>query len=285
MNDDGYTDLRRTASKESKSHKQRAPTVQWRNILITVALLCIIMWLVLLSKALSPPAAANAPPPPPPPPATAAKVTRLRTASVPDRMKPPQKPPLPETAAAALNAPSMAVLIVLGNEPLDDQTPTVDTMNRVQKAVDYYKARPPGSTLLIFTGGPTAGTKTEALTMSEYAQRQGVPLAAIRLEEKARSTKQNALLSARLLLREGVRPTEVYVVSKADHLRWALPLFKARDVPGQLFQGALALPSSVTKEDVMRQMQQYIADHPDGRRTARVQLRLDMLKKGVQGID
>lgn len=282
MDDDGgggytYTDLRRTASKETKSHKQRAPATPWRNVLVAVALLCIVGWLFLLSQALSPVTTTAI--------ATTTTV-RLRTApDQPDQKRPPLPPPLPESAVAALKIPSMAVLIVLGNEPLDDQTPTVDTMRRVQKAADYYNTRPPGTTLLIFTGGPTAGTKTEAATMSEYAQTLGVPSAAIRLEEKARSTKQNALLSARLLLREGVRPTEVFVVSKKDHLRWALPLFKDNDVPGHLFKGAVALPSSVEKVDVMRQMQTYIDEHPGGRRTARVVMRLDMLKKGMQGID
>lgn len=175
-----------------------------------------------------------------------------------------------------------SVLIVLGNEPLDDQTPTVDTKNRVQKAVEYYFAHPE-STLLIFTGGPTAGKKTEALMMSEYAQSLGVPVAAIRLEEKARSTKQNAVLSAKLLLKENIRPRTVFVVSKADHLTWAMGLFKAKDVPQVLFATAQALPCVVDRADVMRQMEVYIETHPD--HSSRVQMRLEMLKKGVQGID
>jgi hypothetical protein len=119
--------------------------------------------------------------------------------------------------------------------------------------------------------------------MSEYAQSLGVPTAAIRLEEKARSTKQNAILSAKLLLRENIHPRTVYVVSKADHLTWAMGLFRAKDVPQGLFATAQALPCAVEKADVMKQMEEYIQAHPD--QSSRVQMRLEMLHKGVQGID
>lgn len=54
--------------------------------------------------------------------------------------------------------PVQSLLIVLGNEPLDDKTPTLDTMTRVKTAVSYFQEHP--SSILIFTGGPTAGKTT-----------------------------------------------------------------------------------------------------------------------------
>jgi hypothetical protein len=60
-------------------------------------------------------------------------------------------------AEAPLNP---VVLIVLGNEPLDDVTPTVDTVSRVRKAVEVHKEHP--GSIIILSGGPTAGKTTEA---------------------------------------------------------------------------------------------------------------------------
>ncbi len=51
------------------------------------------------------------------------------------------------------------VLVVLGNEPLDDHTPTVDMIARVKKAVEFYRANP--DSLLVLTGGATAGGVSE----------------------------------------------------------------------------------------------------------------------------
>ena len=189
-----------------------------------------------------------------------------------------------EVTASPSKSPYKSVLVVLGNEPLDDQTPTIDTMGRVKKAVDYYQQNPI-STLLIFTGGPTAGKTTEAMMMSQYAQALGVKEKDIRLEEKARSTKQNALLSARLLIREGITPKETFVVSKADHLTWAMALFKGNDVPQRLFEDSIAMPCTVKKEDVMQQMNEYITTHVGHPRIPRIKMRLEMLRKGQQGID
>ena len=70
------------------------------------------------------------------------------------------------------------ILVVLGNEPLDDATPTIDTMTRVRKAVEYFSMHP--SSILIFTGGPTAGKVTEAQVMANYAMSLGVPKTVIR---------------------------------------------------------------------------------------------------------
>ena len=189
-----------------------------------------------------------------------------------------------DVTASPSPSPYKSVLVVLGNEPLDDTTPTIDTMDRVKKAVEYYQKNPT-STMLIFTGGPTAGKTTEAMMMSQYAQSLGVKEKDIRLEEKARSTKQNAILSARLLIRENITPKETFVVSKADHLTWAMALFKGNDVPQRLFEDSIALPCTVKKEDVMQQLNEYITTHVGHPRIPRIKMRLEMLRKGQQGID
>src|SRR5712671_686953 len=80
------------------------------------------------------------------------------------------------------------VLVVLGNQPLDDHTPTVDMIARVNKAVEFHKANL--GTVLVFTGGPTAGVVSEARMMADLAIASGVSSNAVRLEENARSTSE-----------------------------------------------------------------------------------------------
>jgi len=63
------------------------------------------------------------------------------------------------------------VLVVLGNEPLDDLTPTVDTVARVEKSVAFFKDHP--RSLLVFTGGKTSGSVSEAKMMAEIAIKNG----------------------------------------------------------------------------------------------------------------
>ncbi len=165
------------------------------------------------------------------------------------------------------------VLVVLGNEPLDDATPTVDTVARVTKAVEFQKEHP--ASLLVFTGGPTAGNTSEARMMADLAIAQGVPEKSIRLEEKARSTSQNASLTARLIRQ--VNPRRVLIVSKADHLEWAMPRFKRFPE----FRKAEPLASTVDRADSIAQMEAYLKEHD----SARVRSRLGNLEKGVKGVD
>ena len=193
------------------------------------------------------------------------------------------------TAAATLSAatppPSVAprptVLVVLGNMPLNDATPTIDTMTRVQTAVKYYQDHPRDS-LLVFSGGPTAGLVSEAATMGNYAQSLGVRPEHILLEEQARSTGENAVLSARLLLARGIAPAKVFVVSKNDHLAWALPLFKRPSIPGHLFEAAEPLGCDVDVRASIRQMEAFLGEHPLNQM---VRHRLTDLRNGVRGVD
>ena len=165
------------------------------------------------------------------------------------------------------------VLIVLGNEPLDDLTPTVDTVARVHKAVEFQKEHP--GTLLVFTGGPTAGTNTEARMMAALAVTQGCSTNSILLEERARSTQENARLTAELMQR--LKPQHIFIVSKSDHLDWAMLTFKQIDV----FKAAEPLACKVSRADSIAQMEKYLETHDN----ARVRERLQRLKDGVRGTD
>ncbi len=165
------------------------------------------------------------------------------------------------------------VLVVLGNEPLDDSTPTVDMVARVNRAVAFAKQHP--STLLIFTGGPTAGSTTEARMMADLAIAQGVSTESIRLEESAGSTHANARLTAKMV--KAVAPCRVLVVSKDDHLEWAMPIFRKLDI----FKSAEPLACQVSSADSVAQMEAYL----EKRDSARVRARLERLKTGIKGTD
>ena len=166
-----------------------------------------------------------------------------------------------------------AVLVVLGNEPLDDNTPTVDMTARVNKAVAFAKEYP--GSVLLFTGGPTAGRMTEARMMADLAIAQGVSTNSIRLEGKARSTQENARLTAKIVTE--LAPRRVIVVSKEDHLEWAMPIFRKVEA----FKTAEALSCQVSRAESIAQMEEYLKT----RDNARVRERLGQLRNEVKGTD
>ena len=119
--------------------------------------------------------------------------------------------------------------------------------------------------------------------MFNYAKSLGVREERMLLEEKARTTDENARLTAKMLLsREDIQPDEVFIVSKNDHLEWAMDLFKRKDVPGNYFRRAKPLGCDVKRVDSIKQMEEYLEKHPNNKM---VQHRLNALRKGIQGID
>jgi uncharacterized SAM-binding protein YcdF (DUF218 family) len=187
--------------------------------------------------------------------------------------------PTPRPTIPSNTARISTILVVLGNEPLDDLTPTVDTMKRVELAASYQKSHP--ESVIIFTGGPTAGKTTEARMMSNYAGSLGVPENKIKLEEKARSTGANANFVAKIILEENLKPDNIFIVSKNDHLKWAMSIFQSDKVPGGVFKNAKPLGIDVNRADSIKQMENYLLTHD----SKRVRMRLDYLRKGIQGID
>jgi uncharacterized SAM-binding protein YcdF (DUF218 family) len=165
------------------------------------------------------------------------------------------------------------VLVVLGNEPLDDNTPSVDMVARVNKAAVFAKEHP--GSMLLFTGGPTAGKTTEARMMADIAIAQGVSTNAIRLEEKARSTQENARLAAKMVME--LSPRRVLIVSKQDHLDWAMPIFRKVNA----FVAAESLACTVNRADSIAQMEEYLKK----RESPRVRERLEQLRSGIKGTD
>ncbi|MEI6971987.1 MAG: YdcF family protein [bacterium] len=162
-----------------------------------------------------------------------------------------------------------AVIVVLGNEPLDDNTPTVDMVARVNRAVTVQREQP--GALLLFTGGPTSGTITEARMMADLAITMGVSTNSILLEERARSTRENALLTAGVI--RDLAPRRLYIVSRKDHLDWAMPIFRRIDV----FATAEPLSCEVSLADIIAQMEAYLRTHE----SARVRERLLKLKNSA----
>jgi uncharacterized SAM-binding protein YcdF (DUF218 family) len=166
--------------------------------------------------------------------------------------------------------PPDAIVIVLGNEPLDDSTPTVDMVARVKRAVEYHKQHP--GSLLVFTGGKTAGNVSEAAMMWDIARSLGVSAKCVHLEEQARSTMENAKFTAEFV--RNAKPKEVLLVSKSDHLEWALPEFRKIDV----FKNAEPLGCEVDPKESIAQMREYLAHHNNPRVEQRLQRILDRSK-------
>jgi uncharacterized SAM-binding protein YcdF (DUF218 family) len=165
------------------------------------------------------------------------------------------------------------VAIVLGNEPLDGSTPTLDMTRRALRAVEFYEQNP--GAVLVFTGGPTAGGLSEAMMMAGIAASRGVPQENMRLEEKATSTRLNAELTAALL--ETARPAKIVVISKASHLKTAMAMFRKHAV----FKNAEPLASRVTREEIIRDMEAYLKVFD----SSRVRARLKAVRAGVGGVD
>ena len=165
------------------------------------------------------------------------------------------------------------ILVVLGNEPLDSKTPTVDMVMRVRKSVEFVSNHP--NTIVVFTGGCTVGKISEAKMMASIAYSLGMPKKVIILENRAKSTSQNAHYSAKLL--KNINNANIWIVSKKDHLNWAIPIFKEY----KLFKNAKPLGVYVSRKESIKQMRKYLQkkDSP------RVRRRLSMLLQNVKGVD
>ncbi len=121
-------------------------------------------------------------------------------------------------------------IIVLGSHANADGTLTPVLRSRVMRGVELWKDG--YAPKMIVTGGAVANAQIEALAMARYAMEQGVPQSAIIVEPKARSTAENAKLSARILSREKLGD-HIILVTSAYHMRRALGLFTAQNLSAQ----------------------------------------------------
>ena len=165
------------------------------------------------------------------------------------------------------------VIIVLGNMPLDEFTPTIDLVYRVLKGVELAKTNP--NSILIMTGGRTAGRVSEAEMMGVIAWSRGIEAKRILLEENSRTTAENAQFSADLLNKFSIDKT--FVISKIEHLGWAVPYFKKFPI----FKNIIPVDCGVTFEQIVQDMKIYLNAHDN----QTVRQRLDNVKRDYKGVD
>ena len=123
-----------------------------------------------------------------------------------------------------LDAPARLDAIVVLGAPLLPSGRLSDVLiERVEAALALWRAG--GAPLVCVTGGDTGAGHNEADAMGEALLAGGLPADALRLERAARSTTENARLTAALLAADGVR--SVWVVSQPFHGRRARRCFRA----------------------------------------------------------
>lgn len=115
------------------------------------------------------------------------------------------------------DAPRMATadaIVVLGAAQYDGR-PSPVFRARLDHAIALWRER--RAPLLVMTGGRREGDRTtEAATARDYALEQGVPAAAIRMEDQGRSTLESLRAVATIL--EGEALTSAVFVSDRSHM-------------------------------------------------------------------
>ncbi|MGN6104959.1 MAG: YdcF family protein [Kofleriaceae bacterium] len=121
-----------------------------------------------------------------------------------------------------LDAPlqPLDAIVVLG-APLDPRGKLTAVLDeRVAAAVALWRAG--GAPLVVATGGATGGPRAEAAAIAEALEARGVP--GVLIEDRSRSTAENARHTAALLAERGAR--RVWVVTQPFHGRRAAHLFR-----------------------------------------------------------
>ncbi|MCX5698066.1 MAG: YdcF family protein [Candidatus Omnitrophica bacterium] len=155
--------------------------------------------------------------------------------------------------SAAVPRCSDTAIVVLGTRPLDDVTPSLDMIRRVEKGIELHVKYP--NAVLIFTGGMTAGPVSEARMMAELAAKEGIPAGSLIFEEQSRSTEENARFTAQLVLSCSIKRT--ILVTRPGHLRRATRTFGKYRVFGNIQPAA----SRISKNEIIRNLQEYLTGH------------------------
>jgi uncharacterized SAM-binding protein YcdF (DUF218 family) len=114
------------------------------------------------------------------------------------------------------------LIVVLGSGLKDDNRPGQALTRRAQRAALLWKAG--YAPVVACTGGLTAGrSRTEADGCREVLEANGVPAGAILLEDRSRSTEENAAFTRELMAENGWGT--VLLVSDAYHLMRAMWIF------------------------------------------------------------
>lgn len=147
-------------------------------------------------------------------------------------------------------------IIVAGCRVLPDGSPSPALARRTERAVEVW--RQGLAPVIVLTGGPRDGRPAEARVAADLARRLGVPAEALRLEERSRSTEENARF-ARALLRGG----PVIVVTDAFHALRCERVFARR------FERAVAVspdpPTPAAARDLLREAVSLVAYGVAGR--------------------
>ncbi len=131
------------------------------------------------------------------------------------------------------------VIIVLGSGLNPDLTPGPALTRRAQHAAELWKAG--YAPAIICSGGYTTKViRSEALGCGQVLQASGVPLDAIILEARSRSTEENALYSHEIMQDHGW--TTALVVSDGYHLLRATWIFSLQDIDFSTSPAALPPP-------------------------------------------
>jgi len=132
----------------------------------------------------------------------------------------------PPIDTAALKQADVIVILggsIYGSAPeYGDDTVAADSLVRCRYGA--VLARATGLPVAV-SGGAVFGGRPVALTMADMLKQEfGVPVRFV--ESASRDTRENAILTARLLKAAGV--SRIALVSHAYHLRRAVPLFQAQ---------------------------------------------------------
>ncbi|MFZ3212874.1 MAG: YdcF family protein [Terriglobales bacterium] len=122
--------------------------------------------------------------------------------------------------AGGWNDPPGEVLIVLGgSRPSSDGVIAWDSYVRSLYAVRAYRER--AFPLVVLSGG--TGLPPVAASMRDFVQSQGVPAAVLRVEERSRSTRENAQYVAEMLK---AAPGRKVLLTSDYHMYRALRAFR-----------------------------------------------------------
>ena len=145
-------------------------------------------------------------------------------------------------------------IIVLGAGLLRDGRPGSTLTRRSLQAADLWRAGI--APYIICTGGqPESFPRSEAAACREILRASQVPASAILLEERSRSTEENAIYSKPIMERMGI--SDAVLVSDSYHMLRAGWLFQLQGistyrspVPAQRIRSPLAYPYSLIREFV-----------------------------------
>ncbi len=162
-------------------------------------------------------------------------------------------------------------IIVLGDRPLDDTTPTVDMVYRALKGAELAKKFP--KAILIMSGGATKGPTPEAQMMGLIAWSRGVDPLRIILEDKSQTTGENAQNTANIFGSKNIR--QVFIITEQSRLEEAVVIFQKHDKEFKNIQG---VECDVTKPLIIEQMERFLKSHDD----RVVRGRLHYVERGIK---